>query len=581
MSDLAPDAALTRRLDAICRRWKRSSAGARSASFWRRGVSENLGAMGLLIAVASFLVLAYLDAALWALWRGDPVSSPPEGGEIAVGGFLLVSGVGAVNLEAWLAGSTSAERSLRTWARWSRRLFAAVPLLRLYLLPAWQRLAATRPARLFRDPRDPLLDLAFPSGSGLREPRAQQWCHRPLSRPAGFAALFLADFLAWIFLLLYAGTPSTRPGLIAAAVIAHTSAAAGVALHLRFLGEGRSLPPPWGPLRWLLVLFWLLPVPMLPLLGILVYLAITVVAGTAPLGTAAWGGGLAGSDRWRRLEQRLRGRLAELAFPRRVRFEDPEREIEASRHDESISRFERIKMAWLFLEAGALGSGLARSPAPYVVQALSLVASVVAAVAVSVWLLRWLRAALRLSPATAGAETASRRGWWLLAWTQSLFALGLSFGEGVATADLHSIAGPLVLIGIAGACGEVLRLLVSMLLPAAGGRFHVWRTLAFLLVAMIGDALIEGPGSAAGGPDGPIQGDLMLFHLILLLAPLASVFAGAGHVGWLVRPYLPSDLRNDSYPRSVRRRLALLVVTAVGPFGGLAVPFWGRWRRRL
>jgi hypothetical protein len=71
------------------------------------------------------------------------------------------------------------------------------------------------------------------------------------------------------------------------------------------------------------------------------------------------------------------------------------------------------------------------------------------------------------------------------------------------------------------------------------------------------------------------------WHVLTTLSPLWAplLFAWRGH--WLARPYKWGDVFDDRQPRRVRWALALMLVTAVLPLSGLAVPYWIRIRRYL
>ncbi|HSK76736.1 MAG TPA: hypothetical protein VLQ45_09780, partial [Thermoanaerobaculia bacterium] len=67
---------------------------------------------------------------------------------------------------------------------------------------------------------------------------------------------------------------------------------------------------------------------------------------------------------------------------------------------------------------------------------------------------------------------------------------------------------------------------------------------------------------------------------IALSGVLAGPFAGIVIAGRWLAPLRLSDLRDPRLPRPLRKRLGRIALTAILPFGGLALPWWGEVRRR-
>jgi hypothetical protein len=524
-----------------------------------------------LIGVTSLVAAWSLETALWSsgikpLWLFRWFLHSPVGW-----GFLSL----LILWNGWVLDQHLERlppRSVAGWLRALRTVAASLPLLGLWMIPAWRRFSAWKRASR----REPQLDLSAPGVDA-----ATVWVpwerlrHRVVFSPLGLLFWMIAcQFLAAAILvswLVDAGrwSPGRAWASVACCCVLHLSALAG---FLQLVPSDRRRLQPSRRMSLVVSLFaLLLPAPF----SFLGFVGISTVSDSWDLTFTQHFYAQRGnaSQRWIPSQQTRR---------RWRRWIDGQESESRRALGESANRrlsFYRLKILLLFFDAGLLGWLLAvfRSPA------LSMGSS-------SVWLLVvLLPAGLGLlleivSPVSLITSSRSFRGFlvrhsygaFLMA-IPFVFGAGLLMGSSLGLGDTRSLALLLNAIGL-------LSVLTSMLIVVsfavrtmvAGGRsgslgnsgllFLAWVVLFMSLYIL---------GTVASTSDQATLEIATALRWAFWLSPLCHLALWLLLGDWLLHP-LPLLLRR--LPRQVpwpRRILpAFLSLTALAPGGGLFVPFW-------
>jgi hypothetical protein len=78
-----------------------------------------------------------------------------------------------------------------------------------------------------------------------------------------------------------------------------------------------------------------------------------------------------------------------------------------------------------------------------------------------------------------------------------------------------------------------------------------------------------------------LQSIIFITRLLAILTPLLALILWGALGGWLLRPFSWWSVLDRNLPLRLRAVLAILVVTATLPLGGLAIPFWIYARHRV
>jgi hypothetical protein len=308
---------------------------------------------------------------------------------------------------------------------------------------------------------------------------------------------------------------------------------------------------------------WLLPVPALPLLGMVGMIALDSATSVQTLSDRAFdqGRGVGRLPSWLGSEERLRKGWGALGWASRLRGlpESVRPAPEATGVERRLLWFFQGKGAALFFEAAWLAGGfggLLSVPAGLItgLQWIFLAVGVFALAGLAVAFVREI-----VVPDAGRRVFGSRLFWGHLAGTQVAMALGLELGAGLAGGDLPRAAGALVLLGLGGAILQVGSIFVGFLLRSVPERS--WETRFEMVAKMV---VYAGAGLLG---DGLLDQRAEVLELVPVLeafrtaAPLFGFILGIGGLRWLGSP-----------PR-------WLALAAVAPFGGLAIPWWIRRRQ--
>jgi hypothetical protein len=470
-----------------------------------------------------FLELLVFGPLEFTLWHPDLLPHLPEPeNEILVQGLTVVLSVlamvGALVLAPGLSRFVPAGKELRAWVRWGRWPGLALPVLRDILFSAYLWAVEARPGWLMKDALWPPLDLAHPSGRRRPEGAVRHALEELGTSITGHGLFLVVDL--FIVSWWWLGTWDTVQGawpIIAWRLVAATIAA----LAMRSEPSRPPLAPPWIWLQWLSLLCWLLPVPLLPLLWFLLRGVFRQLSCPFGIVGAAWG---RTTERFRWLEVRTRSRAAPRP-PHTVSHQ-------AVVHD----HLWRAKACALFPEAAWM---------------------------MPLWIGPFHPILILMSVGIAWLSGASRgRAVTVLL----LFVTGSYFGY--VRGDPYEAAGLLMMVcTIAGLLG-----LARMVRSEVVDLVQSFSTMVWLCLAMLAGQVLRDSGAGASW---------VLVEAVFWIAPFFSIFVGALGVPWLVRPRHPSDVHRGSVPAAQRLAVILLLVTAILPLGGLFVPLWDTWRRRL
>jgi hypothetical protein len=332
-----------------------------------------------------------------------------------------------------------------------------------------------------------------------------------------------------------------------------------------------------------LSVFWLVPIPLLPFLGMLVISMIypkelasicaRAYAVKADPDTSAHYRILEqGVLLWRKrasIWQRLSRRFNRLAKAR---------DHGSTSTEETIILASHLKTCFLFCETALAGTLMAmlcqRWPelsswcragfTLLMTTALALAAFGVVAVVVRIW-----NRQLSTDPNTAWIFRAER-----LASTQLIFVTALLVGRGFVRNNPAEVSGIFGLSGLLGTFKHMAPGFLSMFLHVRDSEHHGAVNLPFWLYVCL---LILSQGLDVT-PD-PFAGLESIRHGLLLLVILAPIGCRQA-LNWLLRPLTLAQVRSSELPKPLRRALVFVTITALMPFGGLAIPLWLGIRRR-
>lgn len=502
--------------------------------------------------------------------------------------LLAVAFTNAILVGGYLAVSTPEERAVRPSVRWLRTACASVPLFGLWTIPAWWWLVAAGEPWVWRPEASTPLGRAmghedrgaWSIGFSVLTVRLGQWGGHNVV----LVGLFLLNAAVVEVFGFTSGVQALRTVSIVSPIMLHgiffLSMLAGLALwsrERRFSGWRRVAFPA-------LSVCWLLPVPALPLAGILGMIALDSELSQETLGRHAYeeSRGVRRFARWLHLEDRLRrnwGRLRRLGRVWRIP-ESARLEAEPSRRERKLLWLMQGKGLALFLEAAWLGGtlwALAGTDSPAWVDAFTsglrileialLLGGVGALVALATVVARE-----SLHPGREASVFGTRLFCSYLLGVQVALLCGLQLGVGVARSDVVQAGGALVVVGVGGTV-----LLTGGLLTGLSkrswetGAERVAKLILYVGVGLSGVNLaLDRPGALRFVP---------FLEAYELVAPLFGAALGAGALRWLREEEGSGDFEGTRSHRRRRFENILLAATAISPFGGLAIPWW-IWRER-
>lgn len=498
----------------------------------------------------------------------------------------LVLLLGLMTFNAWmidrfLAWTTLRDHDFRYWLRVARRLAASVPILGLWTIVVWQRVAAARPSwALHQDARSGPVSVNV---SGSHGPARATW-----ARVRQLLMLFFMLSTMLPILLMMAHPPQDAKTRTAYLILDVALRLCGFAFMLKtFLEAAREFNLPSFATRILVVIaaLWLVPVPFLPLSSFLLFgivdVYVTALQHSQQTLTrqAFEGSRLPHRDPlWQVLEERIRKELPKL--PPSQRYSRVVAELEVPKQTGTLEararRLQWSKGCFLLFEAAALSwmlvSFLSSLDIPEIVVSALISAlwrtSLVLAIIGWLGLLaaRLLRRRLQLGE--SGPYFLLGLRW--LGLTQVACFLGLLLGEAVAWQEPEATGFVMAITGFALFLLWLGAVVARIFPPLPGDSKTDLRPIGPGLLAAF-PLIILGGSLAESTPGGTFWFAVRLLVLAFPVLGLPVCSWQASRLGGL------RELgRATSQPIAgpLRRFSPVLAWTAALPFGGLFVPLW-------
>jgi hypothetical protein len=569
----------------IAHRWPRFTWDAEGRSRWRLWETRHFLYPAVL---ASLIGLSYLEISLWRngldpWWPFGPSLHGLGGAAFLAFAFLFNGWL----LSRALAEKTLAESVIPIWIRGLRFAAASVPILGLLTLPVWRWVLAERSAWLCRSKRPIAFDFRENRSPSLPWSGQIETWRRSASQSPAFLILWLivAQILAYLAILSWLAAGPFESGkrwaLAGACGFLHLTAYGCVSGYTR---PRRSRAPRWtGPLLRYGPLLLFLPFPF-TYLGILGWLPATeeereektlsYQAFTQKNQPPRPDLQTRPADSLRGVWQTVQQTRKEVKETFQAFFCNPS---EAGEWETGRLAFYRLKTFLLTLDTAALAWAITRLGKP--VMTLESPPSALAIFCILAGLGLFVEAAFLIARAAGWLR---RRvppyfpyGRYIVL-TQLALPIGLLAGTQAALGDGRGLGLVLWAGGLAGAISGLLVLAPISFLFSLPGRdtFSIlaWAALLFELF-VVGAVMRLHPELSP-----PF---LTLFGFALALTPLSSVglFFALGRR--LIQPFEPQHVFNPDLPAGARVVLAILLVTAALPLGGLVIPFWIYARHRL
>ena len=359
-----------------------------------------------------------------------------------------------------------------------------------------------------------------------------------------------------------------------------------------FFERRRTVQPRWRCIFFFLLgALWWVPWPMTPLLAMSTYFLTDRSKHQESLARAAFSGhGSAAA--WQRLIAHREGTAVGESRPKRLfsRLPSRQRMPELGETELQIRHLCWLKASVLLPEAGILGAILTRSaasPTEGERMASKIFLTTAQRTALSLGILTALATAVLFLASAVGSKKAqgSRRAppyLAYLAWTQMFLWCGLVTGEAFAEGDSAKAGAMLALLGLGGIFVQTFPTFLSLLLPVPQppATSEIRRLVA---VVLFGGLFSYGLLLMQVRPSRLSPGNLAV-ALILI-----SLLSSTRLLDPLFSPFPPSRIRDTRLTPRERAAFLVMLVTAIIPLGGLAIPGWfylrARWwpglKRRL
>jgi FtsH-binding integral membrane protein len=489
------------------------------------------------VAFFATVFLVFVDLAL----RSTPPAAPAGPSRFA---WWLVALALLFLMNAQILGRILQSRAPRTLPfRWriGTAVASGVPFLGLYAFAA----AARRMSGPGKSQEEPLA-LGAPGGSQTSHSRSldDRWT-RVVVREWSAMSYFVSNLvvLLWIFSAL----PGRTWGTIGVSVLLHAAAASGLVLHV--LAGARTTRAIQVPPSNLLVpaSLTLFTVPFVPFLGFVLY------AFAIP-----------------RLAERTlpRALLESRAAPTR------EKGRELTDTNRSLLGTYALKSASLIADGAAL-SWLAYRAAEELTSQRGAIWAVIdwvfgvglalGGVGLLLMLIRTLQRWIRIKSLLGFLDRNPAHRY--LAASQLALVMGLYLGYQLFAGDGRKVGELVALAALCGTAVSFPRIFLSAPGEADRTVARAGWTVFFAAFAISGFGWANGHEST--------ETMLWLFGICTALFPFAvPLFIRRQLLVRLLAPFGPGDMRDLAWSRPLRRSLRFLTVTALLPFGGLAVPAW-------
>ena len=520
-------------------RWAHALRQGPRGRWWEK--QTRFGDVGLTVAFFATVFLVFVDLALRSTPPAEPASPSRFTWWLAALSLLFL-------MNAQILGRILQSRAPRTLPlRWriGTAVASGVPFLGLYAFAA----AARRMSGSGKSQEEPLA-LEAPGGSQPPHSRSldDRWT-RVVVREWSAMLYFVSNLI--VLLWIFSALPGRTWGTVGVSVLLHAAAASGLVLHV--LAGARTARAVQVPPSNLLVpaSLTLFTVPFVPFLGFVLY------AFAIP-------------------------RLAERTLPR-VLLESraaPTREKrrELTDTDRSFLWIYALKSASLIADGAAL-SWLAYSAAEELTSQRGIIWVVIdwvfgvglalGGVGLLLMLIRMLIRTLqrwfRIKSLLGFLDRNPAHRY--LAASQLALVMGLFLGYQLFAGNGRRVGEVVALVALCGTVVSFPRIFLSAPGEADRTVARAGWTVFFAAFAISGFEWANGHE--------PTEAMLWLFGICTALFPLAvPLFIRRQLLVRLLAPFGPDDMRDLAWSRPLRRSLRFLTVTALLPFGGLAVPAW-------
>jgi len=578
--------------DRFLRVWKDWSRG------WAQGPPSvlfgNPQRTCLFVAALLALVLFVVDLVWWSPGDGsyDLAGDGAYWAVCALGSLLQ-----ALMVVRFLRTFDPPRLEIRSWISVARFVLAGMPVAGFLTVPAWRWLVRERPERIGQ----PVCRLVHPIGlrgcrlgRRLRLVKGATW---PRGASPGFPfVLFLTIGLAFLWIPLCAlpglssagwsgwlgwGTALSLGGLLH---LAGTVAAVTVlAIEARVLG----LSPPGARLLKAPALLWLLPIPGAALLGMVYMMALDATPRlrrrerTLVRRSFDRSGPLLERGPWRRLRTELRKRPSKVPWFRLIELQlgELERPRDASRAERRLLRLRRLTMGLLPFEvalaAAWWAAGATPETLPYAELAVTSMLDVGVGALAGLVAVQALRRRRRLPEPRAASFAGALAA---LGWAGLVVALGGEVGLALGLLAIERVGRALTIGASVGVALTMFRLQLRAVFPPLPGSSEEDDRFAFVLLLLFVAVLGFGIFLVDGRPSGTLIRGL---ELVVAAVPCAGMLRVLGPIRAVVYPHAPGEILSRRLSRRLRLRLLVLTLAALVPFGGVTVPGWELFRRRL
>ncbi len=573
---------------------------------WGDSPQESLSNIGFLLGIVMFPVLMAFDGVVvsWGNLTEDASVHGvfPAGIKFVFIGLCLTYLINGWMTDRYLAYQTKPDIRINPWARYLRFILGGIPLFGLYVNGVWQWLLENPTQWMGATGVAP----APPQAHRLRTRTNlfNRWRLNSWVRLDRFAFwLWWKNFHIWwlvlaniiIASLICNGYLVPRFGadhrglMVGIAWMLHIYVCAGVLYFFYIQAKEAKATRIGFILRLILACFWLVPIPLFPVLGILLFMLF--VAEPKKKQTVIHEAyekrsNIARLPIWLDFEANLRREWGRATWWKRLRdrpdkLDQPQKASEAQKKRNGIYVIECIS---LLPEATALGWLVARMETPgpgidslagVITIILFLGASIISGIGLAAWLTCFILSLARSqSPLQVLYQNAYIQYFTI---GHLVFLCGLVFGFAVENKEYHMIWSIFALGGLTGAIVNVGPQILSLIVPVherviKDPLIPSMVTIMWCMLAIVGMGGLYNVQTPAF--------NILAILLMLKITPLLNILS-IGFAGWLLRPFKIRDMFNRDRPKRVRIAIAFILVTLILPFGSLIIPVWIHINHRI
>ena len=573
---------------------------------WGDSPQESLSQIGFLLGITMFPVLMAFDGVVvsWGNLTEDASLKGlfPAGFKFVLIGLCLTYLINGWMTDRYLAYQTQPDIRIRHWVRCLRFILGGIPLLGLYVSGIWQWLLENPPRWMGMTAMAPESPQAHPLrnrtnrftcwllNSGLRLDRFVFWLWWQNFHIwwLVLANIIIASLICNGYLVPRFGADH-RGLMVGIAWMLHIYVCSGVLYFFYIQAKEAKATRIGFILRLMLACFWLVPIPLFPLVGILLFILFvaepekkqTIIHEAYEKRSA-----ISRLPIWLDFEAILRREWGRARWWKRLRerpdkLDQPQKASEAQKKRYGIYVIECISLlpeatalGWLVARTEKTGSIIA-SVAGVILPGLLLGASIIGGIGAVAWLICFI---LSLARTQSPLQVLYQYGYiQFLTLTHLVFLCGLVFGLAFEKQEYHMVWGIFALGGLTGAIVNVGPLILSLILPVherviTDQPMHSIVPVVWCMLAFVGMGGLHNAQTSAF--------NILIILSLLKIMPLLNILS-IGFAGWLLRPFKIRDMFNRDQPKRVRSAIAFILVTLILPFGSLFIPVWIHINHRI